>query len=109
MPALLTSFSAAIITGSPIMIHPSFNPMIGPSTYVQINMGARFVPCMRVTPNVQNATVPVQWPCPNTTTSDPNSPSNKCDLHELCGFGDLDNMHPNQWYRFILPMFLHAG
>lgn len=91
------------------MIHPQFNPMIGPSTYVQINMGARFVPCMRVTPGVQDNPDPIFWPCPNTTTSDPNSPSNHCDLSELCGFSGFDNNHPNQWFRFILPMFLHAG
>lgn len=91
------------------MIHPQFNPMIGPSTYVQINMGARFVPCMRRVPGVQSADPPVHWPCPNTTTSDPNDPSNQCDLAELCGFSNFDNDHPNQWFRFILPMFLHAG
>lgn len=99
----------AIITGSPIMIHPQFNPMIGPSTYVLINMGARFVPCMRVTPGVQDSTVPVNWPCPNTTTSDPNADSNHCDLKGLCGFSGFNDDHPNQWFRFIIPMFLHAG
>lgn len=91
------------------MIHPQFNPMIGPSTYVQINMGARFVPCMRTTPGVQDSPDPPTWPCPNTTTSDPNSPSNHCDLKELCGFSGFSNEHPNQWFRFIIPMFLHAG
>ena len=99
----------AIITGSPIMIHPQFNPMIGPSTYVQINMGARFVPCMRTTPGVQDSPNPPTWPCPNTTTSDPNSSSNHCDLETLCGFSGFSNEHPNQWFRFIIPMFLHAG
>jgi len=83
--------------------------MIGPSTYVLINMGARFVPCMRVTPGVQDSTVPVNWPCPNTTTSDPNADSNHCDLKGLCGFSGFNDDHPNQWFRFIIPMFLHAG
>ncbi|KAL9625234.1 MAG: hypothetical protein Q9160_000636 [Pyrenula sp. 1 TL-2023] len=96
-------------TGSPIMIHPQFNPMIGPSTYVLINMGARFVPCMRSTPGVQDAAEPVNWPCPSTTTSDPNADSNKCDLSQLCGFGGVNEKNPNQWFRFIIPMFLHAG
>src|ERR1700761_5395334 len=91
------------------MIHPQFNPMIGPSTYVQINMGAGFVPCMRVTPGVQDSPDPPTWPCPNTTTSDPNSPSNHCDLKALCGFSGFSDEHPNQWFRFIIPMFLHAG
>ncbi|KAL8868163.1 MAG: hypothetical protein Q9174_005168, partial [Haloplaca sp. 1 TL-2023] len=31
----------AVLTGSPIEIKPQFNPMIGPSPYVLINMGAR--------------------------------------------------------------------
>ncbi|KAK4937752.1 hypothetical protein LTR10_021697 [Elasticomyces elasticus] len=99
----------SIITGSPIMIHPQFNPMIGPSTYVQINMGARFVPCMRTTPGVQDSSTPVYWPCPNTTTSDADSSSNHCDLSALCGFSGLNDESPNQWFRFIVPMFLHAG
>ncbi|OCT44812.1 putative rhomboid protein [Cladophialophora carrionii] len=72
-------------------------------------MGARFVPCMRVTPGVQDSPDPPTWPCPNTTTSDPNSPSNHCDLKELCGFSGFSNEDPNQWFRFIIPMFLHAG
>ena len=107
-----------MLTGSPIMIHPQFNPMIGPSTYVQINMGARFVPCMRSTKGVQDSTRSFGWPCPNVTSSDPNQLS-RCTLSQLCGFhgvpeprvgGSLkDQPQPNQWYRFILPIFLHAG
>ncbi|EFR04794.1 rhomboid family membrane protein [Nannizzia gypsea CBS 118893] len=104
----------AQLTGSPIMTKPSFNPMIGPSPYVQINLGARFVPCMRNVDKLQNSPDPVVFPCPNTTTTEP-----KCRLSELCGFdgvpdpkpgGSLDDKpEPNQWFRFIVPMFLHAG
>jgi membrane associated rhomboid family serine protease len=99
----------SMITGSPIMIHPRFNPMIGPSTYVQINMGARFVPCMRTDPQIQGANPPITWPCPNVTSSNLNDSSYDCDLSALCGFGGLDDQNPNQWFRFIVPMFLHAG
>lgn len=99
----------SIVTGSPIMIHPQFNPMIGPSTYIQINMGSRFVPCMRTTPNVQGVTPAVLWPCPNTTSSDPTMQSNHCTLDDLCGFSNFNFDSPNQWFRFITPMFLHAG
>ena len=99
----------SIITGSPIMIHPSFNPMIGPSTYVLINMGARFVPCMRQTYDTNNKPYPMSpWPCPKTTTNDPSSPMNQCTLGELCGMGSFDK-DPDQWWRFITPIFLHAG
>lgn len=101
----------SIITGSPIMVHPSFNPMIGPSTYVLINMGARFVPCMRTT-YFENSRTPypeTPWPCPNTTSNLASDPHNQCTLGELCGMGSFDYNHPNQWWRFITPMFLHAG
>jgi len=101
----------AIITGSPIMIHPYFNPMIGPSTYVQINMGARFVPCMRTTysPDTGDVYPDTPWPCPNSTTSLSTDPNNRCHLADLCGLGGLEYSSPNQWYRFITPIFLHAG
>lgn len=84
--------------------------MIGPSPYVLINMGARYVPCMRTTPLGEDTTI--QWPCPNTTSSSLNDPSNHCTLSDLCGFRDHDytkSNPPNQWYRFIIPIFLHAG
>jgi membrane associated rhomboid family serine protease len=93
--------------------------MIGPSPYVQINMGSRFVACMKNIPTVQDATESIGWPCPNTTSSDANNPSNQCTLSQLCGFNGVPNPHvggslndqpePNQWFRFIVPMFLHAG
>jgi len=93
--------------------------MIGPSNYVLINMGARFVPCMRNTPGVQDSNIPIPWPCPWTTTLDPNVPSQQCNLTDLCGFSGVpnpkangslnDKPEPNQWFRFILPIFLHAG
>src|SRR5450432_3049052 len=82
----------AQLTGSPIMIQPSFNPMIGPSTQVLINMGARYVPCMHNVTGVQDGNPPIQhWPCPNTTTLDPKSPSNACTLSDLCGFSGVPN------------------
>ena len=80
--------------------------MIGPSQYVLINLGARFVPCMRITDGTQG----LGWPCPETTSSNPDDAVNKCTLPKLCGFGAPDNgSQPAQWYRFIIPMFLHAG
>ncbi|KAI2463935.1 rhomboid-domain-containing protein [Annulohypoxylon bovei var. microspora] len=113
---------AAQLTGSPIQTQPSFNPMIGPSQQVLINMGSRFVPCMKNVDGVQNYPSPgFGWPCPNTTSSDPNNDSNKCSLSELCGFAGVPNPEwdsenglnqtpaPNQWFRFITPIFMHAG
>ncbi len=116
---MLTYVCLAQLTKSPIAIKPQFNPMIGPSPYVLINMGARFVPCMRNTPGVQDSERPISWPCPSTTTLDPNSPSQQCALSDLCGFSPVPNPvaggspagspEPNQWFRFILPIFLHGG
>lgn len=107
----------AILTKSPIEIHPSFNPMIGPSPYVLINMGSRYQPCMHTMPNVQNSTGTISWPCPNATATTGDSVT--CSLSDLCGFGGVPNPHiggnllespaPDQWWRFIVPIFLHAG
>jgi membrane associated rhomboid family serine protease len=108
-----------ILTGSPIQTKPNFNIMIGPSPYVLINMGARFTPCMHNIKRVIEAQPGpvVDWPCPNTTTLT----GNTCSLAELCGMGGgvpdqtgvtdfKDRSHePNQWWRFITPIFLHAG
>lgn len=106
-----------VLTGTPIEIQPSFNPMIGPSPYVLINMGARYQPCMKTMPNVQNSSIPIWWPCPNATAITGDSVS--CQLSDLCNFsgdknprvgGSLeDKPAPDQWWRFIVPIFLHAG
>ena len=94
-------------TGIPIQTQPQINPMIGPSYYVLINMGGRYIPCMK---DISYLNIPkdTKWPCPNSTTSDLNSPSMQCSLEDLCGFPPLGDP-PNQWFRFIIPMFLHAG
>lgn len=36
-------------------------------------------------------------------------PTETCTLEEICGFGGFDNKDPDQNFRFILPIFLHAG
>ena len=101
---------SSALTKSPIEIHPQFNPMIGPSPYVLINMGARYVPCMRHTDLIDDVTQ-IGWPCPNTTSNDPLSSSNQCSLVTLCGFSKpaKGSNQPTQWFRFIIPMFLHSG
>lgn len=108
------------LTGSPIMTKPYVNPMIGPSPNVLINMGARYVACMRNQAGVQNETV-TRFPCPDATDT-----SADCTLRDLCGFtssypvpnpsptlsgqAGLDQQPaPNQWFRFIVPIFLHGG
>lgn len=95
---------AWVLTGSPIEIKPSFNVMIGPSVYNSISMGARFQPCMKYINNVTD--VVTGWPCPNATTT---AELTICTLDELCGNGVKDGAQPQQWWRFIVPIFLHAG
>jgi membrane associated rhomboid family serine protease len=112
---LVELIKAGLLTGSPIEIKPSFNPMIGPSPYILINMGARYVPCMRLQSGIQDANATISWPCPNATTS-----TASCSLSQLCGFGGIPSpvidgsledpaKMPNQWFRFVTPIFLHAG
>lgn len=82
-------------------------------------MGARFVPCMKNVPGIQNSPEQIFWNCPNSTSADSTDPSNQCSLSELCGFGGVpnpkvhgslnDRPEPDQWFRFIIPMFLHGG
>jgi len=89
--------------------------MIGPSPYVLINMGARYQPCMHNMHNVTDFPEIIYWPCPNATSLD----GQRCTLSDLCGFSGvpnptpngslLDKPAPNQWWRFIVPIFLHAG
>lgn len=79
--------------------------MLGPSLYVLINMGARYVPCMKHVDGIPNN---ITWPCPWSTTDNITDPMNSCSLSDLCGFGSTSDP-PNQWFRFITPIFLHAG
>jgi membrane associated rhomboid family serine protease len=94
------------LTGSPIQIRPSFNPLIGPSVYNSINMGARYPLCMH---SVQGVTgVVTAFPCPNNTASTLTT-ANACTLQQLCGHGAQSNTQPKQWWRFITAIFLHGG
>ncbi|KAF9949550.1 hypothetical protein BGZ72_008689 [Mortierella alpina] len=76
-----------------------FNPMIGPGTGTIIVVGARFVPCMRDT-YLTNRTIK----CPDNATLD-------CTLSDICGFTPIASTGkaPDQWFRFITPIFLHGG
>ncbi|PWN24379.1 rhomboid-domain-containing protein [Jaminaea rosea] len=89
------------VTGQAVQTKPYLNPMIGPSAQFLITMGARYVPCMRSTPAVPLTTL---FQCLNSSSS-----SSTCTtpLWEICG---LPNDHTyGQSYRFVTPIFLHAG
>ncbi|KAI0361329.1 rhomboid-domain-containing protein [Trametes cingulata] len=89
--------------GSPFSFKPTVNPMLGPSTSALIQLGARFPPCMK---SVTGLTITTPVPCLNNTA---NPATQLCSLEEICNFGGFHGETPNQWFRFITPIFLHAG
>ncbi|KAI0348364.1 rhomboid-domain-containing protein [Trametopsis cervina] len=89
--------------GTPLSFHPVVNPMLGPSQSALINAGARFPPCMK---EVQGLPLSTPFACLNDTQ---NPPDRLCPLEEVCGFSGFHETEPNQWFRFITPVFLHAG
>ncbi|KAH8102553.1 hypothetical protein BXZ70DRAFT_789558 [Cristinia sonorae] len=89
--------------GSPLSFKPVVNPMLGPSQSALINAGARYPPCMTT---VKDLPLDTQFPCLNNTA---NPPNRLCSLEDVCGFGGFHEQTPNQWFRFITPIFLHAG
>ncbi|KAG1757658.1 hypothetical protein EDB19DRAFT_1891380 [Suillus lakei] len=89
--------------GTPVSFKPVVNPMLGPSESALINLGARFPPCMKV---IQGVPLTTQIACLNDTA---NPPDQLCSIEDVCGFGGFNGGEPNQWFRFITPIFLHAG
>jgi len=90
------------LTGSAFQTKPYLNPMLGPSSYIQIYIGSRFEPCIHNIPGITDRDI--DWPCPNSTTT----ATQVCSLDELCQFGD-GVTDPNQTWRILSAMFLHAG
>lgn len=89
--------------GTPVSLKPVINPMLGPSESALIQLGARFPPCMK---DVLGVPITTQLACLNDTA---NPPDRICPLEDICGFGGFHGKTPNQWFRFITPIFLHAG
>ncbi|KAG0168918.1 hypothetical protein DFQ28_007361 [Apophysomyces sp. BC1034] len=86
-------------TGSMIANQP-LNPMIGPRSTVLVNMGVKYTPCIRPLPTVSTSR-PMKYCYQNSEDT--------CTLEMLCGFGGFHGALPDQSFRFILPMFMHAG
>ncbi|KAL1924066.1 uncharacterized protein VTP21DRAFT_7101 [Calcarisporiella thermophila] len=93
------------MTGKVIETNP-FNFMIGPSAQSLIYFGGRFVPCMRMTPDIDKL-----LPCPNATDLQAalSNTGNLCTLADICGFNGFPSGQPDQAFRFITPIFLHGG
>ncbi|KAI8376700.1 rhomboid family-domain-containing protein [Choanephora cucurbitarum] len=84
------------LTGNIIETNP-FNYMIGPSFSVLVNTGGRFTPCIRPVPSFPTSNVISNCYKSNET----------CTVDQLCGFEGFDT--PNQSFRLVLPIFMHAG
>ncbi|KAI7891187.1 uncharacterized protein EV154DRAFT_420767 [Mucor mucedo] len=86
------------LSGSWIQTSP-FNPMVGPNYMALVNMGSKFVPCMRET---------TQYPSTTLFGNCYQSAESTCTAEEACGFGGFGTT-PNQSFRFFISIFLHAG
>jgi len=95
--------------GEWIQLEP-INVMIGPGAYTLIQTGAKFNPCINGAPFLKD-----QDQCPpNLTTGGLFAIGNDTvlcgDLQTFCGLADFGTPGvPDQWYRFITAIFLHAG
>ncbi|KAI9478730.1 MAG: rhomboid family-domain-containing protein [Benjaminiella poitrasii] len=87
------------LSGSWIQTNP-LNPMIGPNYMALINMGSKFVPCMRETS---------QYPPTTSLNNCYATVEDTCTIEQLCGFGGFHGEMPQQSFRFFVPIFLHAG
>ncbi|KAL7752517.1 hypothetical protein RI367_002051 [Sorochytrium milnesiophthora] len=106
---LIISFVVqAQVTGSPIMTKPQFNYMIGASPEILVQIGARFVPCMKLVDKLSPNTTNVQCNIPTSTPDPAVSGAYLCTYNDFCGRLAKDSQ-PDQWYRFVLAIFLHAG
>ncbi|EPT04028.1 hypothetical protein FOMPIDRAFT_127634 [Fomitopsis schrenkii] len=83
--------------GTPVSFH------VRPSQSALINVGARFPACMK---DVESIPLTTEFACLNDTA---NPVTEACPLENICGFGGFHGEEPNQWFRFVTPVFLHAG
>ncbi|KAJ3363281.1 hypothetical protein GGF32_004548 [Allomyces javanicus] len=103
------------VYGSLIQTSPQFNYMIGPASETLIRVGARFAPCMRDStllsvPSRGNSSIGCTWPAAPLASGG----VHQCGFLDLCGqfvssSTPANQVTANQGFRFILPMFLHAG
>lgn len=96
----------------------SVNPLFGPDPAILLSMGAKHVPCMIRTKDARdftNCTMNYVGTKPYTGAV-AKTANNFCNywefLQEACGMGGFvggNAERPNQWWRFIVPMYLHSG
>jgi len=119
---MIVCFIVNIVYTGSLFDNMKNNVMLGPSAGTLIHMGARYVPCMKQM-NVERARMFNITICPKgvegSIVNDQGYKSsstheiiteNLCSLGDLCGMGGIEqNEKPNQWIRFIMPLFLHCG
>ncbi|SCV72534.1 BQ2448_4071 [Microbotryum intermedium] len=121
-------------TGSPIQTKPSFNVMVGPSGSVLINTGARFAGCQKYIanvgrssssakrssdPNAPSQVTDIDWICLKDSNKAASATfetmsfvtlSIAGSMSQICGFGGFATpQQADQTFRFVVPIFLHAG
>jgi len=101
---VVSLFVNYMYTGSPIAPVKS-NLMVGPEGAALVHLGARFGPCIK-TVYAENEVFQCS---PGIKGSIPNNGTYLCTLSEICGMGMKQGDTPNQWFRFIIPIFLHSG
>ncbi|SGY68592.1 BQ5605_C004g02901 [Microbotryum silenes-dioicae] len=95
------------LPGYELILRCCFNVMVGPSGPVLINTGARFAGCQKYIANVTD----IDWIC----LKDSNKPATAtfetmCTMSQICGFdGFATPQQADQTFRFVVPIFLHAG
>lgn len=113
---LLLTLAQIVMMAVEIIVNNGIEPMninymAGPSNRVLLSLGAKWAPCMRAEPWKASATPYV--PCP-TGYEGPRVNDTLCAYYDAiefqCGMGGFFNSDvPNQYWRFITPMFLHTG
>lgn len=90
----------------------SVNPFGGPSSLTIIQLGAKYVPCMKPDPTVQTDFF---MPCnPKYPKNGVKSLNGTClyydNLAFICGMGGFSQRDkPDQIWRFITAIFMHTG
>jgi len=90
-----------------------FNPMVGPAVATLVGLGAKHTPCIIPTSYANNSLCPEEYlnAFPPVTMWIDNTTLISCGDHErYCGMGGFgESGVPDQWWRFITPVFLHTG
>lgn len=87
----------------------SLNPMGGPSAVTLVRLGGKYVPCMK-----RNSTIIDTDLIPCFEGYNGTKTEGKCTYYTntqfLCGMNGFKTVNlPDQWWRFITPIFLHVG